>query len=159
MVSSTDITLVPGCVGKPDSQSASEASWPWVSGLTCWNGREPRRQLWQLSVLLRAWVAGVERMWPFASGLGWSGGDGRAVTLTKLAKAEYLLGSVVNGLEEEYLGIGKAPGVLPAPGPRSWAWKGWSRRTASAPCSTSCTRSRSSSWRWGLRTGRCAPSR
>lgn len=33
------------------------------------------------------------------------------VTLTKLANAEYLLGSVVHGLEEYYLGVGEAPGV------------------------------------------------
>jgi conjugative relaxase-like TrwC/TraI family protein len=33
------------------------------------------------------------------------------VTLTKLADAEYLLGSVVHGLEEYYLGVGEAPGV------------------------------------------------
>ena len=38
-------------------------------------------------------------------------GDGRVVTLTKLADAEYLLESVVLGVEEYYVGVGEAPGV------------------------------------------------
>ena len=52
------------------------------------------------------------------------------LTITKLADAEYLIGSVADGIEDYYMGVGRgARACGRAAGRPSSAWRAWSRPT------------------------------
>jgi len=80
------------------------------------------------------------------------------VTLTKLANADYLLGSVVHGLEEYYLGVEEAPGVWAGAWAKELGLEGLVEPDDLRSLLDGVHPLSGAELRRGCRTGRCGPS-